>query len=293
VIVTVAAAVDENNPELAAVSLNSETVTVPAVGVLMIIAFAVLALAAAIVPDRPFAATVVVPAAIETIFASAPVTDTSARRFATLTLYPVKVTVLAIPATPTPALNGATGVPSPVVKTSAGAVIVNVRATDTPSIATAVSVITYVPTESGVNVTVTGTDAAPAPLPVNVATWLDTAAEPSVTVPAARVMFAADFPEPVGGVPRVAVTGAVSPLDTEVIPSVATTDASVPGTTVCVARLSVSVAAVESALEGTADRTPRPNAATATSAMRLKVVFVDICFLSISQSQEFPALGFG
>jgi hypothetical protein len=31
-------------------------------------------------------------------------------------------------------------------------------------------------------------------------------------------------------------------------------------------------------------RTPKPKAATVTSAMRLKVVFVDICFLSISQS---------
>jgi len=40
-------------------------------------------------------------------------------------------------------------------------------------------------------------------------------------------------------------------------------------------------------------RAPNPNAATVTSAMRLKVVFVDICFLSISQDQEFPALGFG
>jgi len=39
-------------------------------------------------------------------------------------------------------------------------------------------------------------------------------------------------------------------------------------------------------------RTPNPNAATVTSAMRLKVVFVDICFLSISQDQEFPELGF-
>jgi len=39
--------------------------------------------------------------------------------------------------------------------------------------------------------------------------------------------------------------------------------------------------------------TPRPKAATATSAMRLKVVFVDICFLSISRSREFPPLGFG
>ena len=37
----------------------------------------------------------------------------------------------------------------------------------------------------------------------------------------------------------------------------------------------------------------RPNEATATSATRLKVVFVDICFLSISRSEEFPPLGFG
>jgi hypothetical protein len=40
-------------------------------------------------------------------------------------------------------------------------------------------------------------------------------------------------------------------------------------------------------------RTPKPREATATSAMRLKVVFVDICFLSISRSEEFPPVGFG
>jgi hypothetical protein len=38
-------------------------------------------------------------------------------------------------------------------------------------------------------------------------------------------------------------------------------------------------------------RTPIPKAATATSATRLKVVFVDICFLSISRDWEFPILG--
>jgi hypothetical protein len=53
------------------------------------------------------------------------------------------------------------------------------------------------------------------------------------------------------------------------------------------------VAAETAALEGATDRTPRPKAATATSAMRLKVVFVDICFLSISRVREFPDLGFG
>jgi len=41
-----------------------------------------------------------------------------------------------------------------------------------------------------------------------------------------------------------------------------------------------------------AETVPNPKAATATSAMRLKVVFVDICFLSISRAREFPVLGF-
>jgi hypothetical protein len=41
----------------------------------------------------------------------------------------------------------------------------------------------------------------------------------------------------------------------------------------------------------TEDRRPKPNAATVTSAMRLKVVFVDICFLSISRTEEFPQFG--
>jgi hypothetical protein len=42
-----------------------------------------------------------------------------------------------------------------------------------------------------------------------------------------------------------------------------------------------------------AESVPKPIEATATSATRLKVVFVDICFLSISRSREFPPLGFG
>jgi hypothetical protein len=39
-------------------------------------------------------------------------------------------------------------------------------------------------------------------------------------------------------------------------------------------------------------KTPKPKAATVTSATRLKVVFVDICFLSISRTREFPSFGF-
>jgi hypothetical protein len=47
---------------------------------------------------------------------------------------------------------------------------------------------------------------------------------------------------------------------------------------------SVTIAVpVEAAVDGTTATRLRPNAATATSAMRLKVVFVDICFLSISR----------
>jgi hypothetical protein len=54
----------------------------------------------------------------------------------------------------------------------------------------------------------------------------------------------------------------------------------------------VTVNAVVEAVAGaTDDRRPNPIADTATSAMRLSSVFVDICFLSISQDQEFPNLG--
>jgi hypothetical protein len=55
--------------------------------------------------------------------------------------------------------------------------------------------------------------------------------------------------------------------------------------------ISCSPAALAAGVE-TIDKSPPVNAATATSAMRLKVVFVDIYFLSISQDQEFPELGF-
>jgi hypothetical protein len=47
------------------------------------------------------------------------------------------------------------------------------------------------------------------------------------------------------------------------------------------------------AFAGITETRPKPNADTATSAMRLRSVFVDICFLSISRSREFPDLGFG
>jgi hypothetical protein len=51
---------------------------------------------------------------------------------------------------------------------------------------------------------------------------------------------------------------------------------------------SVIASAELAACEGATDITPKPNAATVTSAMRLKVVFVDICFLSIVDSRTIP-----
>jgi hypothetical protein len=68
----------------------------------------------------------------------------------------------------------------------------------------------------------------------------------------------------------------------------------VPTVAYSVVLVGVNVAAVMGpALDGATESIPKPNAATATSEIRLKVVFVDICFLSFSREQEFPALGFG
>jgi hypothetical protein len=60
-----------------------------------------------------------------------------------------------------------------------------------------------------------------------------------------------------------------------------------------VVALKVSASDCTAADAGATDRTPAPKAATATSAMRLKVVFVDICFLSISRLSDDPSAGFG
>jgi hypothetical protein len=44
---------------------------------------------------------------------------------------------------------------------------------------------------------------------------------------------------------------------------------------------------VRAAFDGTIDINPKPKAETATSAMRLRVVFVDICFLSLVVNETF------
>jgi hypothetical protein len=68
---------------------------------------------------------------------------------------------------------------------------------------------------------------------------------------------------------------------------------STPATTVTLEEAGLKTTAPVTAEAGTTDNRPKPIAATVASATRLKVVFVDICFLSISQDQEFPALGLG
>jgi hypothetical protein len=51
---------------------------------------------------------------------------------------------------------------------------------------------------------------------------------------------------------------------------------------------SVTVSACgTAAVDGTTESIPKPKAATATSAMRLKLVFVDICFLSLVEIENF------
>ena len=51
----------------------------------------------------------------------------------------------------------------------------------------------------------------------------------------------------------------------------------------------VKLSLLTAAEDETVERTPKPNAATVTSAIRLKVVFVDICFLSFVAIESFSA----
>ena len=60
-----------------------------------------------------------------------------------------------------------------------------------------------------------------------------------------------------------------------------------PTTIESVAESIVKVFATTVAEDGTTESIPKPKAATATSAMRLKFVFVDICFLSLVVTRNF------
>jgi hypothetical protein len=94
--------------------------------------------------------------------------------------------------------------------------------------------------------------------------------------------------EPVAPVPRTttptdSVAARVVKLRVSVVVAVS------PIATVWVAALKVRVSlpTETAAFDGATEKTPRPNTATATSAMRLKVVFVDILFLSVVVMKTF------
>ncbi len=63
----------------------------------------------------------------------------------------------------------------------------------------------------------------------------------------------------------------------------------VPTVAVLVADVSVNASDCTAAGAETAENEPSVKAATATSAMRLKVVFVDICFRSIFDLENLPS----
>jgi hypothetical protein len=91
----------------------------------------------------------------------------------------------------------------------------------------------------------------------------------------------------VGALRRTAVAVIVSPAPPASWVTVKTFLASTPTVVVDVADVNV----VESAAadDGATATRLRPKAATATSAMRLKVVFVDIYFLSIVDLENLPS----
>jgi hypothetical protein len=141
---------------------------------------------------------------------------------------------------------------------------------------------------------VTESDAVYAVLPVPAVGGVPATETVEVTTPletdveSKKVINGLTF-EPVGFVP----TGrneteiesrfpAVSSDATEMIAAVAVSPVPVAGVKLavpfCTTASEIGPAA---ACDGTTERTPKPNAATATSAMRLNVVFVDMCFLSI------------
>jgi hypothetical protein len=102
-----------------------------------------------------------------------------------------------------------------------------------------------------------------------------------------RIIFGTVVP---GKETAVAVTDKVSVVATSEV-AVTVIDAAVVESDLAlvevpVAKVSVG-ATINVAFAGTELSTPIPNAATATSAMRLKFVFVDICFLSLVVTRNF------
>jgi hypothetical protein len=117
-------------------------------------------------------------------------------------------------------------------------------------------------------------------------------------VPAVRTIVGAAAVDPAGAETTAAAITVVSAA--RFVAAIETVDVAVyatpvrpEGLVVVIAPTVTSPGRTTAAFDGTTESVPKPREATATSATRLKVVFVDICFLSISRVREFPALGFG
>jgi len=84
------------------------------------------------------------------------------------------------------------------------------------------------------------------------------------------------------------VTSSPVSKDAEVNPAAeAKADPTLPTAGAAIDTAVTSAASPSAAFEGIAESNPKPKAETATSAIRLRVVFVDICFLSLVVKKTF------
>ena len=120
------------------------------------------------------------------------------------------------------------------------------------------------------------TSVAPASAVVTNLTLTTTATQTVLQNTVATTSAVAGFTGAIGDSATLTAVVAVAPtlIDVAVVPKANVSD--------CVA-----------ADEGATERRPKPKAATVTSAIRLKVVFVDIYILSISRSPDDPRAGLG
>jgi hypothetical protein len=99
-------------------------------------------------------------------------------------------------------------------------------------------------------------------------------------------------PRPLVAVAKVSDDPTVITVPVLTVPVVSTlhtpTAADVSAVGLVMLMLAAAIAVVADAFAGAADRTPAPNVATATSAMRLRSVFVDMFFLSLVEIGHFP-----
>jgi hypothetical protein len=151
--------------------------------------------------------------------------------------------------------------------------------------------MTYVPTTVGVKVAVVKPVEYAAGVPstaVVVVISVDVATVPAFTLVPPAAVSTGSATLVAGELVTDAVTVIASVSAVAMNDWFSTTETAVPAVVVDVAADAVKVSAWCAVAE-TAENEPSVKAATATSAMRLKVVFVDICFLSIVDLENLPS----